>query len=83
MDNRTLILTIIACYMVICLAIGVWAAKKTKSSADFFVAGKNSGILVIGFAAFSTVMSGFGFIGGPGLVYKFGTSTLGFYYTKG
>ncbi|MBH52746.1 MAG: hypothetical protein CMI18_00145 [Opitutaceae bacterium] len=76
MDNRTLILTIIAGYMLICLAIGVWAAKKTKSSADFFIAGKNSGILVIGFAAFSTVMSGFGFIGGPGLVYKFGTSSF-------
>ncbi len=76
MDDRTLILTIVAIYMVFCLLIGVWAAKQTKSSKDFFVAGKASGILVMGFAAFSTVMSGFGFIGGPGLVYKYGTSSF-------
>jgi SSS family transporter len=76
MDDRTLMLSIIAAYMLSCLGIGVWAAKQTKSSSDFFVAGKSAGIVVMGFASFSTVLSGFGFIGGPGLVYKFGTSSF-------
>ncbi|MCZ6671701.1 MAG: hypothetical protein O7C75_02055 [Verrucomicrobia bacterium] len=62
--------------MLVCLGIGFLAAKQTKSSKDFFVAGKSSGIIVMGFAAFSTIMSGFGFIGGPGLVYKYGTTSL-------
>jgi SSS family transporter len=76
MDDRTLILSIVGVYMLICLGIGFWAAKKTKSAKDFFVAGKSSGVRVMGFAAFSTIMSGFGFIGGPGLVYKYGNSSL-------
>ena len=76
MDDRTLMLSIIGGYMLVCLGIGVWATKRTKSSKDFFVAGKNAGVIVMGFAAFSTVMSGFGFIGGPGLVYKYGTSSF-------
>ena len=76
MDDRTLMLTIIAVYMLACLGIGVWAAKQTKSSSDFFVAGKSAGIVVMGFASFSTVLSGFGFIGGPGLVYKYGTTSF-------
>ena len=76
MEDRTLIFTIIGVYMLSCIAIGVWAAMRTKSAGDFFVAGKGIGTLLVGFAAFSTTMSGFGFIGGPGLVYKFGTSTF-------
>ena len=76
MDDRTLMLSIIGGYMLVCLGIGVWATKRTKSSKDFFVAGKNAGVIVLGFAAFSTIMSGFGFIGGPGLVYKYGTSSF-------
>ena len=76
MDDRALMLSIIAVYMLICLGIGVWAAKQTKSSSDFFVAGKSAGIIVMGFASFSTVLSGFGFIGGPGLVYKYGTTSF-------
>ena len=76
MDDRSIMLSIIAAYILACLGIGVWAAKRTRSSSDFFVAGKSAGIVVMGFASFSTVLSGFGFIGGPGLVYKFGTSSF-------
>ncbi|MHC4165421.1 MAG: sodium:solute symporter family transporter [Planctomycetota bacterium] len=43
---------------------------------DFFMAGRNLGIIVTGFAVFSTTMSGFGFVGGPGFVYSWGMSSL-------
>ncbi|MBT5708420.1 hypothetical protein N8737_01400 [Verrucomicrobia bacterium] len=76
MADKPLILFIIAVYMLSCLGIGAWAAKKTKSAKDFFVAGRGIGTILLAFAAFSTTMSGFGFIGGPGLVYKFGTSSF-------
>ncbi len=76
MEERTIILSIIAAYMAGCLLIGAWAARKTKTSNDFFIAGKRIGAVIMGFATFSTMMSGFGFIGGPGLVYKSGVSSF-------
>ena len=76
MDDRSLMLIIIAGYLATCLGIGAWASRRTRSASDFFVAGRGIGTLLVGFAAFSTTMSGFGFIGGPGLVYKFGTSSF-------
>lgn len=76
MDDRALILTIVGCYLVSCLGIGLWASRRTKSAADFFIAGKSIGVWILGFASFSTVASGFAFIGGPGLVYSLGTSSL-------
>jgi len=63
-------------YMGICVAVGLWALRRTKSSTDFFMAGRDLGIIVTGFAVFSSIMSGFGFVGGPGLVYHMGMSSM-------
>ncbi len=63
-------------YLVICVAVGVWAMRRTRSVRDFFVAGRDLGILVTGVAIFSSTMSGFGFVGGPGLVYRLGMSSV-------
>ncbi len=76
MTDRAVILSVVGVYMVACIAIGVWASRRTKSAADFFVAGKGIGIWIFGIANFSTLMSGFGFIGGPGLVYSLGASSF-------
>ena len=72
----TIVLVAIAVYMASCLAIGLWAMRRTKSTRDFFVAGRDLGILVTGLAVFSSTMSGFGFVGGPGLVYRMGLSVM-------
>lgn len=63
-------------YMGICMGVGVWALRRTKSTRDFFMAGRDLGIFVTGLAVFSSTLSGFGFVGGPGLVYALGTSSL-------
>ncbi len=76
MEPRTLILTIIVAYLVVCLGIGLWTARRTRTAADFFIAGKRVNVWIFGIAAFSTTMSGFGFVGGPGLVYRYGTSSF-------
>ena len=78
MENyRSLIvLTCVAAYMVMCIGVGIWAMRRTKSSHDFFMAGRHLGIIVAGVAVFSSTMSGWGFVGGPGLVYKMGTSSF-------
>ena len=71
-----IVLSCVTVYMVMCAAVGLWAMRRTKSSQDFFMAGRNLGIIVTGVAVFSSTMSGFGFVGGPGLVYRMGISSL-------
>ncbi|MGE0377968.1 MAG: hypothetical protein AB7I48_15260 [Planctomycetaceae bacterium] len=71
-----IILGCVAAYMVMCIGVGLWAMRRTKSTADFFMAGRSLGIFVTSIAVFSSTMSGFGFVGGPGLVYRMGMSSL-------
>ena len=74
--RNTIILASVALYMVTCIAVGLWALGRTRSTKDFFMAGRDLGIFVTGVAVFSSTMSGFGFVGGPGLVYRMGVSSL-------
>ncbi|MEZ5040574.1 MAG: hypothetical protein R2828_11790 [Saprospiraceae bacterium] len=71
-----IILTCVGLYMFLCIVIGIWALKRTKSTQDFFMAGRDLGIMVTAFAVFSSTLSGFGFVGGPGLVYRMGMSSV-------
>ena len=71
-----IILGSVVIYMLMCIGVGLWAMRRTKSTHDFFMAGRHLGILVTGVAVFSSTMSGFGFVGGPGLVYKMGVSSF-------
>ncbi len=59
-------------YFVVCALIGLWAARRTKTAEDFFVAGRSIGLLPFAIAAMATTLSGFAFIGGPGLVHSIG-----------
>lgn len=74
--RQTIILGSVAFYMVLCIGIGLWAMRRTKSAGDFFVAGRSLGPIVVGLAVFSSSLSGFGFVGGPGLVYSTGLSSV-------
>lgn len=76
MDPNRIILLCVLAYMVLCIAIGLWALKRTRNTSDFFMASRNLGVLITGIALFSSIMSGFGFVGGPGLVYKMGISSF-------
>lgn len=62
--------------MAFCVATGVWAMRRTKDSSDFFMAGRGLGPIVLSLALFSSTLSGFGFVGGPGLVYSIGVSSF-------
>jgi Na+/proline symporter len=63
---------IMVAYFAVCGAIGVWAARRTRSAADFFVAGKRLGLWTLALASMASTLSGFVFIGGPGLVTQLG-----------
>ena len=74
-EYRSLIVLVsVVAYMAMCIGVGLWAMRRTKSTQDFFMAGRQLGIIVSSVAVFSSTMSGWGFVGGPGLVYKMGTS---------
>ena len=74
--GNIVILTCIGVYLAVCIAVGLWALRRTKSTRDFFMAGRDLGIIVTALAVFSSTLSGFGFVGGPGLVYRMGLSSL-------
>ncbi|MCH9652069.1 MAG: hypothetical protein K0U98_27815 [Deltaproteobacteria bacterium] len=63
-------------YLAAVLLIGFWAARRTQSAKDFFIAGQRVGLLVTGLATMSAAFSGFVFIGGPGLTYRMGVASL-------
>jgi SSS family transporter len=74
--RQEIILSAILVYMVFCIAVGLWAMRRTHSSSDFFIAGRSLGPMVVALAIFSSTLSGFGFVGGPGLVYSQGVSSF-------
>jgi SSS family transporter len=74
--HSPIILVCVGLYLLVCLAIGVWAMRRTHTIADFLVAGRRLGLIVVVLATMSSIMSGFGFVGGPGLVYEAGISSL-------
>ena len=66
--NSTIIIVVVV-YLIICILIGLWATGQTKSASDFLVAGRNLGMFVMAIAAFSSIQSGFGMLGGTGLTF--------------
>ncbi len=63
-------------YIILCAGIAWWSARKTHSESDFFVGGQRLGALVSALAMFASTLSGFGFVGGPGLVYAHGVTSF-------
>ena len=63
-------------YFAAVAAIGVWAARRTRTTRDFFVAGEGVGLWALALAAMAATLSGFAFIGGPGLVYASGVGAV-------
>jgi Na+/proline symporter len=63
-------------YFAVIIAISVWASRRTKTVSDFFVAGHGIGLVALTVASVSTSVSGFAFIGGPGLMYTVGLGAM-------
>jgi Na+/proline symporter len=63
-------------YFAIVALIGAWATRRTKTASDYFVAGQGIGLWTMAIAAMAATLSGFAFIGGPGLVYSLGLGAL-------
>src|SRR4051794_41581657 len=70
------IIVVAALYFAVVVAISVWATRRTKTASDFFVAGHGIGLVALTVASVSTSVSGFAFIGGPGLIYSIGLGAV-------
>ena len=75
-NARSTIAAVGLVYFGIVAVIGVWATKRTRSASDFFVAGQGLGFVTLAIAAMAATLSGFAFIGGPGLVYSLGLGAV-------
>jgi SSS family transporter len=74
--DRPLIIFFCLLYLAVCGALGVWSLKRTRNARDFWIAGQGLGVFVTGLATMAAAFSGFVFLGGPGLTYRIGLSSL-------
>lgn len=65
-----------ALLLLLTLAVGIAAVRKTRDSSDFFVAGRRLGAVRAGLAVAASAFSGFVFLGGPGLTAQVGFGSL-------
>jgi Na+/proline symporter len=70
------IVAVALAYFAVVIAISVWASRRTRTASDFFVAGHGIGLVALTVASVSTSVSGFAFIGGPGLIYSIGLGAM-------
>ena len=63
-------------YFAIVAVIATWATRRIKNANDFFVAGAGIGLWTLAIAKMAATLSGFAFIGGPGLVYTIGIGAV-------
>jgi Na+/proline symporter len=74
--TQPVVMGVAIAYFAIVTAIGAWAARRTRDARDFYVAGRGIGLAALTLSAVSASLSGFAFIGGPGLVYSLGLGAM-------
>jgi len=74
--SRPALLAVGVGYFLIVAAIGAYATSRTRTTRDFFVAGRGIGLWALVLSVLSATLSGFVFIGGPGLVYTLGMGAM-------
>ncbi len=67
---------IIFAYLAACTAVGIWAVRRSRDGRDFFLAGGRLGLPTAVLATMSSIMSGFIFVGGPGLFNSVGLGSF-------
>ena len=76
MSKQLVIVILSVLYIGISLIVGVWFTRRQKNIGEYFLAGKSAGPLVLGIATAAGFMSGWSFIGSPGMAYQYGVGYL-------
>jgi Na+/proline symporter len=63
-------------YLLVLLVIGVAAARRSRTAGDYFLAGRRLGLVTAVLTTMASIMSGFVFVGGPGLFYQVGLGSF-------
>jgi len=63
-------------YLSALVVIGLISLRHNKTASDFFLAGKRVGLVPLTFTTMASIMSGFVFVGGPGLFYEVGMGSF-------
>ncbi|RPI27120.1 MAG: hypothetical protein EHM61_09555 [Acidobacteria bacterium] len=66
----------IVAYLIFLAAVGLWTTRRNRGPSDFYLAGRRLGLLTTVLATMSSIMSGFVFVGGPGLFYAVGLGSF-------
>ena len=74
--TQPVIVGVAVVYFIVVALIGAWATRRTRTARDFFVAGEGIGLIPLTLATMSATLSGFAFIGGPGLMYSLGLGAM-------
>jgi SSS family solute:Na+ symporter len=72
---------VVAGYVLVVLAIGVWATRRSDTSDDYFLAGRSIPWAVIGLSLFATNMSGSTLVGLAGGAYQMGLAVYNYEWT--
>ncbi|MDE0838092.1 MAG: hypothetical protein OSB41_03470, partial [Kiritimatiellae bacterium] len=68
---------ILGIYMLSLISIGLWLARKQKSSEDFYLAGRRMPWLPVAMSMYASATSASTFIGLPGIAFDSGVAILG------
>lgn len=63
-------------YLAVLLGIGLYSLRAGRDASDYFLAGRSLGLVVTVLTTLASIMSGFVFVGGPGLFYQVGFGSL-------
>jgi len=68
--------SVMAAYLVVLIAMGIWMGKRTRSAEDFYIGGRQVGPWVTAFSFVAAYFSSVVIVGGGAFGYRFGMSTL-------
>jgi SSS family solute:Na+ symporter len=74
-------IAVIALYLMVVVAIGLWAGRVERDAEDYFLAGRNLPWYLIGFSFFASNMSGASFVGLMGASYDQGMVVFNYEWT--
>lgn len=75
-DPRPAIVGVGLVYFAAIVVLGIRASRRTHTPRDFYLAGPGIGLVALTLSALSATLSGFAFIGGPGLLYSVGLGAV-------
>jgi len=76
MSDMAVYTTVLAAYLILLVAMGIWMGRRTRSAEDFYIGGRQVGPWVTAFSFVAAYFSSVVIVGGGAFGYRFGMSSL-------